>query len=89
MAKIVLTRIIYFYRADKTLKSSAVFSVKENEMLLDALADALYIEEELVPFHANWRAELVRDNETIFTYLGEEFVRVTYHGELGVHVYDL
>lgn len=84
-----MTRTIYFYRADKTLKFSAQFSVKENEMLLDALADALYIEQELVPLHAKWRSELIRNCETIFTYCGTEFVRVTYHGELGVHVYDL
>lgn len=84
-----MNRTIYFYRADKTLKFSAMFSVKEDERPLDALADALYIEQELVPFHANWRAELIYDCETIFTYCGTEFARVVDYGALGVHVYDL
>ena len=84
-----MTYVLYFYRADGSLKFAANFSAKEDEVFFDVLADALYIEQELYPLHRNWREELARSGKTVFTYYGTEFVRVNNCGALGIYVYDL
>ena len=84
-----MTYSLYFYRADGSLKLTTNFFVGEDEVFSDALADALYIEQELYPLRRNWREELARSGETVFTYCGTEFVRVNNYGALSIHVYDL
>lgn len=84
-----MTYAFYFYHADGSLKLATNFFVGEDGIFFDAIADALYIEQELYPLHRNWREELVRSGETVFTYYGTEFVRVNNYGALGIHVYDL
>ena len=84
-----MTYALYVYRADGSLKLATNFFVGEDEIFFDAIADALYIEQELYPLNRNWREELARSGETVFTYYGTEFVRVNNYGALGIHVYDL
>ena len=74
-------RDYYINFFDKTgeLEETAMFSVGENESLLDALEEALYIEAELTPEdHRTWKQELSTYQFTTFTYHMTEFFYIDY-----------
>lgn len=74
-------RDYYINFFDKTgkLEETAMFSVGEDESLLDALEEALYIAAELTPEdYRNWKRELSTYQFTAFTYHMTEFFYVDY-----------
>ena len=74
-------RDYYINFFDKTgeLEETAMFSVGEDESLLDALEEALYIAAELTPEdYRNWKQELSTYKFTTFTYHMTEFFYVNY-----------
>ena len=74
-------RDYYINFFDKTgkLEETAMFSVNDNESLLDALEEALYIAAELTPeSHSSWKQELSTSHATTFTYHMTEFFYVDY-----------
>ena len=74
-------RDYYINFFDKTgeVEETAMFSVGENESLLDALEEALYIAAELTPeSHSSWKQELSTYKFTTFTYHMTEFFYIDY-----------
>ena len=74
-------RDYYINFFDKTgkLEETAMFSVGEDESLLDALEEALYITAELTPEdHRTWKEELSIYKFTTFTYHMTEFFYIDY-----------
>ena len=74
-------RDYYINFFDKTgeLEETAMFSVGEDESLLDALEEALYIAAELTPEdHRTWKQELSTYKFTTFTYHMTEFFYIDY-----------
>ena len=70
---------IRFFNKAGELEETAMFHVDEDESLLDALEDALYIEAELTPEdHRVWKRELSTYKFTAFTYHMMEFFYVCY-----------
>lgn len=70
---------IRFFNKAGELEETAMFSVGEDESLLDALEEALYIAAELTPEdHRNWKRELSTYQFTTFTYHMTEFFYVDY-----------
>lgn len=70
---------INFFNKTGELEETAMFSVDENESLLDALEEALYIAAELTPEdYRNWKRELSTYQFTTFTYHMTEFFYVDY-----------
>ena len=70
---------INFFNKAGELEETAMFSVGENESLLDALEEALYIAAELTPEnHKDWKRELSTYKFTTFTYHMTEFFYVDY-----------
>lgn len=74
-------RDYYINFFDKTgkLEETAMFGVDDDENLLDALEETLYIIAELIPEdHRTWRQELSTYKFTTFTYHMTEFLYVDY-----------
>ena len=70
---------IKFFNKDGELEETAMFSVGEDESLLDALEEALYIAAELTPEdYRNWKRELSTYKFTTFTYHMTEFFYIDY-----------
>ena len=70
---------IKFFNKAGEVEETAMFSVGENESLLDALEEALYIAAELTPEnHKDWKRELSTYKFTTFTYQMTEFFYVRY-----------
>ena len=70
---------IKFFNKAGELEETAMFSVGENESLLDALEEALYIAAELTPEdHMVWKRELSTYKFTTFTYHMTEFFYIGY-----------
>ena len=70
---------IKFFNEVGEVEETAMFSVGENESLLDALEEALYIAAELTPEdHRTWKQELSTYKFTTFTYHMTEFFYVDY-----------
>ena len=70
---------INFFNTAGELEETAMFSVGENESLLDALEEALYIAAELTPEnHSSWKQELSIYKFTTFTYHMTEFFYIGY-----------
>lgn len=74
-------RDYYINFFDKTgkLEETAMFGVDDDENLLDALEETLYVIAELTPEdHKTWRQELSTYKFTTFTYHMTEFLYVDY-----------
>lgn len=74
-------RDYYINFFDKTgkLEETAMFSVDDDENLLDALEETLYIAAELTPEnHMAWKQELSIYKFTTFTYHMTEFFYIGY-----------
>ena len=70
---------INFFNKAGELEETAMFSVGEDESLLDALEEVLYIAAELTPEdYRNWKRELSTYKFTTFTYHMTEFFYVDY-----------
>ena len=70
---------INFFNKAGEVEETAMFSVGEDESLLDALEEALYIAAELTPEdHIAWKRELSIYKFTTFTYHMTEFFYVDY-----------
>lgn len=70
--------INFFDKAGK-LKETAMFSVDDDENLLDALEETLYVVAELTPKDPRvWKQELSTYKFTTFTYHMTEFLYVDY-----------
>lgn len=70
---------IKFFDNNGKLEETATFHVEENESLLDALEETLYIVAELTPEdHRAWKRELSTYKFTTFTYHMTEFFYVEY-----------
>ena len=70
---------IKFFDSNGELEETAMFHVGENESLLDALEETLYIVAELTPEdHRVWKRELSTYKFTTFTYHMTEFFYVDY-----------
>lgn len=70
---------IKFFDSNGKLEETAMFHVGENESLLDALEETLYIVAELTPEdHRAWKRELSTYKFTTFTYHMTEFFYVDY-----------
>lgn len=70
---------INFYNKAGKLEETAMFHVDEDESLLDALEETLYIVAELTPEdHRAWKQELSTYKFTTFTYHMTEFLYVDY-----------
>ena len=70
---------INFFNKTGELEETAMFGVKEDESLLDALEDALYIAAELTPEdYGTWKQELSTYKFTTFTYHMTEFFYIDY-----------
>ena len=70
---------INFFDSNGKLEETAMFHVEENESLLDALEETLYIVAELTPEdHRAWKRELSTYKFTTFTYHMTEFLYVEY-----------
>lgn len=70
---------INFFNKTGEIEETAMFSVGENESLLDALEEALYIAAELTPEnHRTWKQELSTYKFTTFTYHMTEFFYIGY-----------
>ena len=70
---------INFFNKAGELEETAMFHVDEDENLLDALEEALYIVAELTPKdHRDWKRELSTYKFTTFTYHMTEFFYVDY-----------
>lgn len=70
---------IRFFNKVGELEETAMFSVGEDESLLDALEEALYIVAELTPEDdRNWKRELSTYQFTTFTYYMTEFFYIDY-----------
>ena len=70
---------INFFNKAGELEETAMFGVKEDESLLDALEDALYIAAELTPEdYGTWKQELSTYKFTTFTYHMTEFFYIDY-----------
>ena len=70
---------IKFFNKAGELEETAMFHVGEDENLLDALEEALYIVAELTPKdHRDWKRELSTYKFTTFTYHMTEFFYVDY-----------
>ena len=70
---------INFFDSNGKLEETAIFHVGENESLLDALEETLYIVAELTPEdHRVWKRELSTYKFTTFTYHMTEFFYVDY-----------
>ena len=73
---------INFYNKAGKLEETATFHVGEDESLLDALEETLYIVAELTPQnYRTWKRELSTRHATIFTYPSLEFLEVHYGWE--------
>ena len=70
---------INFFNKAGELEETAIFHVDENESLLDALEETLYIVAELTPEdYRAWKRELSTYKFTTFTYHMTEFLYVEY-----------
>lgn len=70
---------IKFFNKAGELEETATFQVGENEDLLDALEETLYIVAELTPEnYRTWKRELSTSNATTFTYHMTEFLEIYY-----------
>lgn len=70
---------INFFNKDGELEETAMFHVGEDESLLDALEETLYIVAELTPENYRaWKRELSTYKFTTFTYHMTEFLEVIY-----------
>ena len=70
---------IKFFDKAGELEETAMFHVGENEILLDALEETLYIVAELTPEdYRAWKQELSTYKFTTFTYHMTEFFYVDY-----------
>ena len=70
---------INFFNKVGELEETATFHVGENESLLDALEETLYIVAELTPEnYRDWKRELSTYKFTTFTYHMTEFFYVDY-----------
>ena len=70
---------INFFNKAGELEETAMFGVGEDESLLDALEEALYIAAELTPEdHRIWKQELSTYKFTTFTYHMTEFFYIDY-----------
>lgn len=70
---------INFYNKDGKLEDTATFPMGEDERLLDALEEALYIVAELTPEnYRTWKRELCTSRATTFSYHRTEFFEVYY-----------
>ena len=70
---------INFFNKAGELEETAMFGVGEDESLLDALEEALYIAAELTPEnHSSWKQELSTYKFTTFTYHMTEFFYIDY-----------
>ena len=70
---------IRFFNNAGELEETAMFGVGEDESLLDALEEALYIAAELIPEnHSSWKQELSTYKFTTFTYHMTEFFYIDY-----------
>ena len=70
---------INFFNKAGELAETATFHVGENESLLDALEETLYIMAELTPGnYRDWKRELSTYKFTTFTYHRTEFFYVDY-----------
>ena len=70
---------IRFFNKAGELEETAMFRVDEDESLLDALEDALYIAAELTPEnYREWKQELSTYKFTTFTYHMTEFFYIDY-----------
>lgn len=70
---------INFFNKAGELEETAMFGVKEDESLLDALEEALYIAAELTPEdYGTWKQELSTYKFTTFTYHMTEFFYIDY-----------
>ena len=70
---------INFFDSNGKLEETAMFHVDEDESLLDALEETLYIVAELTPEdHRAWKRELSTYKFTTFTYHMTEFLYVEY-----------
>ena len=68
---------INFFNKAGEVEETAMFSVGEDESLLDALEEALYIAAELTPeSYSSWKQELSTYKFTTFTYHMTEFFYV-------------
>ena len=73
---------INFYNKAGELEETATFHVGEDESLLDALEETLYIVAELTPQnYRTWKRELSTRHATTFTYHMTEFFEISYPGE--------
>ena len=70
---------INFFNKAGELEETATFHVGEDESLLDALEETLYIVAELTPEnYRDWKRELSTYKFTTFTYHMTEFLEVIY-----------
>ena len=70
---------IKFFNKAGELEETAMFHVDEDESLLDALEETLYIVAELTPEnYRDWKRELSTYKFTTFTYHMTEFLYVCY-----------
>ena len=70
---------IKFFNKTGEVEETAMFSVGEDESLLNALEEALYIAAELTPEdHRTWKQELSTYKFTTFTYHMTEFFCIGY-----------
>ena len=72
------TYTIFFFDKSACLYDFCNFYVEENESILSALEDAIYIQEELTPRSRDWRRELMTTGTTVFTYHNTVSMRVDY-----------
>ena len=54
------------------------FALLPGEDFMDKLEEVLYIMQELVPQHRNWKTDLATAGYCMFTYAGTEIVTVEY-----------
>ena len=70
---------INFFNKAGEVEETAMFGVDEDESLLDALEEALYVAAELIPEdHRIWKQELSTYKFTTFTYHMTEFFYIDY-----------
>ena len=86
-----MTFQIKFFNKNRVNYDNFEFSVGEDDDLLEALEDHLYILQELTPVHPNWKKDLALCDSCLFTYLHVEHVMVVANeiGSTTFKVYDI